>query len=65
MISIIDEHGLTSENKRFINDIRILGKLYDFNNNKSITSVRNNFTDPSHFNKQIGQKIYQEMIKNK
>ena len=49
--NIIDEYGLTSENKRFINDIRVLGKLYDFNNNKSITSVRNNFTDPSQINR--------------
>lgn len=62
---IIDEYGLTSENKRFINDISTLGKLYDFNSDKSITSVRGNFTYPSHFNKQIGEIIYQEIFKNK
>lgn len=60
---IIDEYGLTTENERFINDIRSLGKLYDFNSDKSITSVRDNFTDPSHFNKQLGEKIYQEIFK--
>jgi len=62
---IIDEYGLTLENERFINDIKSLGKLHDFNSDESITSQRDNFTDPSHFNKQIGEKIYQEIFKNK
>ncbi len=45
---ITDEYGLSSENERFINDIRGLGNLYDFNSDVTITSQRSNFTDPSH-----------------
>lgn len=62
---ILDEYDLTAENEQFINDIKSLGKLYNFNSIESITSQRNNFTDPSHFNKEIGEKIYQQIFKNK
>lgn len=62
--TIIDEYGLTEENQKFIEDINALGKLHNFNDNKLITSNRDNFTDPSHFNKRIGREIYQKLFKN-
>lgn len=52
------EFGLNEENERFIKDISALGKLHNFNDDKSIISKRDNFTDPSHFNKQIETEIY-------
>lgn len=62
--TIIHEYGLTQENEQFIEDINTLGKLHNFNDNISITSNRDNFTDPSHFNKRIGRYIYQKIFKN-
>ena len=60
----IDDYGLAKENEKFLCDISSLGTVYDFDYSSDITSNRANFSDPLHFDKQIGEIITREIFEN-
>ena len=53
----IKKYSLLKENQRFIDDIKSLGKLYDFDYDCEFTRNEDNFRDPYHFKKEFCSDI--------
>ena len=56
--NLIDYYNLSDENEKFIHDIAKLGKFHNFNIPNKLTKNKLNFTDPTHFNDDVGEYIY-------
>ena len=57
----IEMFKLNDEYNKFISDMNSLGLVYDFNE-ESLVNDKNNFTDPSHFSYEVGEKIYEKIF---
>jgi len=58
----LEKYSLEEHNRMFLDDIRSLGDLYDFNFESSLTQEYDNFRDPVHFTYDIGKTIHKEII---
>ena len=60
----IKEYNLVEENEIFIDNIRKMGIVFNYDYNSALTSDRSNFTDPFHFNKAVATRIYSDIFGN-
>lgn len=58
----IDAYHLQKENERFVNDLRILGEVYNLNLRNTYTRNRENFRDPFHFKSELFNEIYAPVL---
>ena len=61
----IHENNLDEDDKRFKNDIKSFGDVYDFNYPNILTENKNNFNDPFHFKDSVATLIVREISANK
>ncbi len=57
-----DDFGLSQMNLRFVEDMKKLGILYNFDYPSALTKERNNFVDPMHFNFTVGDSLLHEIL---
>lgn len=62
--NLINRYDLLNQNEKFINDISKIGELYNFNISNKLTRNKLNFTDPTHFNSDVGEYIYSKIFNN-
>ncbi len=60
----IREYGLTAQHEQYLNDLRSISEVVDFDYPNRITEDRSNFTDPFHSNGAIAEKVVQELVQN-
>ena len=63
--TIVDDYGLTKERQQFYEDLKALGKVYNFNLYEFVVNNNDNFTDPAHFNFETGNYIYDVIFKSR
>jgi len=56
---------MLADEKKFKEDLKKLGDVYDFNYPNEITKERNNFSDPFHFRDEVAKTIVEELFKDK
>ena len=60
----LEEFDLQEEQERFKLDLTHLGDLYDYNYPNELTKNKENFADPLHFNRDIANRIREEILGN-
>ena len=63
--TIVDDYSLTKERQQFYEDLKALGKVYNFNLYEFVVNNNDNFTDPAHFNFETGNYIYDVIFKSR
>jgi hypothetical protein len=58
----VKEFSLTAEQDKFLNDIRSMGKTYDFNIDNKFNRTKENFFDPFHFRRDIDSVIIKPLF---
>ena len=57
----IEDFGLVTEYKKFKSDMGMFDVLYDYTERKDIILNKDNFSDPMHFTKAVGDRIINEL----
>lgn len=60
----IREYSLLKENQRFKDDIKSLGRVYDFNVDSEFTKNKDNFSDPFHIKRELNPLIINIIFKD-